>query len=90
VSLQAVIFDVDGTLAETDETHRKAFNRAFADAGLHWLWGRERYRELLAVSGGKERIRQFVAEEDQAQADRADFDDLVAGLHRIKTAHFAT
>lgn len=88
MSLQALIFDVDGTLAETEETHREAFNRAFADAGLDWLWGRERYRELLAVSGGKERIRQFVAEEDPTQADRADFDDWVAGLHRAKTMHY--
>jgi HAD superfamily hydrolase (TIGR01509 family) len=89
MSLQALIFDVDGTLAETEETHRKAFNRAFADAGLDWLWGRERYRELLAVSGGKERIRRFVEEEDPAQADRADFDEWIAGLHRAKTIHYA-
>jgi beta-phosphoglucomutase-like phosphatase (HAD superfamily) len=88
MSLQALIFDVDGTLAETEEAHRKAFNRAFADAGLNWIWGRERYRALLAVSGGKERIRRFVAEEDPAQADRTDFDQWVAGLHRAKTAHY--
>ena len=89
MSLQALIFDVDGTLAETEETHRKAFNRTFADAGLDWQWDRERYRELLAVSGGKERIRQFVAEEDPAQAERIDFDEWVAGLHRAKTIHYA-
>jgi HAD superfamily hydrolase (TIGR01509 family) len=89
MSLQALVFDVDGTLAETEDTHRKAFNRAFADAGLDWLWSRERYRDLLAVSGGKERIRRFVEEEDPAQGDRADYDDWVADLHRAKTIYYA-
>ncbi|MEA2080633.1 MAG: HAD-IA family hydrolase [Pseudomonadota bacterium] len=106
MSLQALIFDVDGTLAETEEIHRKAFNRAFADAGLDWYWSRERYRELLAVSGGKERIRHYIAtaipgsrefsasmhvmtEDDPTQADRANLDEWIAGLHKAKTAHYA-
>lgn len=86
MSLQALIFDVDGTLAETEETHRKAFNRAFADAGLEWRWDRRRYGELLAVSGGRERIRQFLAEEDPARASRSDFGGWLFDLHRAKTA----
>jgi len=52
MTLKALIFDVDGTLAETEEVHRKAFNKAFAEEGLDWEWSRERYGELLAVSGG--------------------------------------
>ena len=52
---RAIIFDVDGTLAETEEGHRRAFNRAFAEAGLPWHWDQGRYRKLLAVTGGKER-----------------------------------
>ena len=51
---RAIIFDVDGTLAETEEAHRRAFNRAFAAAGLDWHWDQELYRELLAVTGGKD------------------------------------
>ena len=89
MNLQALIFDVDGTLAETEEVHRKAFNRAFADAGLDWHWSRERYRELLAVSGGKERIRHFIGEDDPAQAQRPDLDAWIAGLHQAKTRHYA-
>ncbi len=89
MSLQALIFDVDGTLAETEEIHRKAFNQAFADAGLEWRWSRERYRELLAVSGGKERIRHHLLEADPAQADRSDLDEWIAGLHKAKTARYA-
>lgn len=52
----ALIFDVDGTLAETEEVHRQAFNDAFVTAGLDWHWGRTIYKELLQVAGGKERI----------------------------------
>lgn len=60
-ALKALIFDVDGTLAETErDGHRHAFNRAFLDAGLDWYWDEALYGELLSVSGGKERIRHFI------------------------------
>jgi len=58
--LKALIFDVDGTLAETEEAHRKSFNEAFAAFGLDWIWGKELYRELLQVTGGKERLRHYI------------------------------
>ena len=54
---RALIFDVDGTLAETEEVHRRAFNAAFAEAGLDWFWDQVTYARLLRVAGGKERIR---------------------------------
>jgi HAD superfamily hydrolase (TIGR01509 family) len=54
--LAALIFDVDGTLAETEELHRYAFNTAFAEAGLDWVWSENDYGELLKTTGGKERI----------------------------------
>ena len=57
--VQALIFDVDGTLSETEEAHRHAFNAAFAEAGLGWEWSRDDYRRLLKVTGGKERIAAF-------------------------------
>lgn len=60
--LKALIFDVDGTLAETEDLHRQAFNRAFAQLGLPWTWTPELYAELLKVMGGKERLRHFVSE----------------------------
>jgi beta-phosphoglucomutase-like phosphatase (HAD superfamily) len=47
---RAIISDVDGTLAETEEAHRKAFNRAFAATGLSWHRDQELYRRLLAVT----------------------------------------
>lgn len=86
MSLQSLIFDVDGTLAETEEYHRKAFNQTFVDAGLDWHWSRERYRDLLAVSGGKERILHFLKEEDPQQIHRENLYEWIAGLHQAKTA----
>ncbi|HID45838.1 MAG TPA: HAD family hydrolase, partial [Chromatiaceae bacterium] len=89
MNLKALIFDVDGTLAETEEIHRKAFNRAFAEAGLDWRWSRERYRELLAISGGKERIRLYIEQEHQDFLQRPNLQEWIAGLHKNKTAIYA-
>src|SRR5271156_5173183 len=58
--LEALIFDVDGTLAETEEVHRQAFNEAFAAFGLPWTWEQPLYKELLQVTGGKERILHYL------------------------------
>ena len=60
MSLRALIFDVDGTLADTEEAHRQAFNVAFAEHGLPWNWNRRLYADLLKTAGGKERIRFFI------------------------------
>ena len=53
---KALIFDVDGTLAETEELHREAFNLTFKKLHLNWYWDVDIYKELLKVSGGKERL----------------------------------
>ncbi|MDP2056653.1 MAG: HAD family hydrolase, partial [Thiobacillus sp.] len=58
MTLHALLFDVDGTLADTErDGHRPAFNQAFADAGLDWQWDVALYGKLLAVTGGKERMK---------------------------------
>lgn len=80
--MPALIFDVDGTLAETEELHRHAFNRAFAEHGLGWHWDEAQYRDLLQVTGGKERILAFA----QGQGRMAVPD--AAGLHASKTRHY--
>ena len=58
--LKAIIFDVDGTLANTEETHRLAFNAAFQEFGLNYHWSEQDYIELLSISGGRERITAFL------------------------------
>ena len=54
--LHALVFDVDGTIADTERFHLRAFNQAFADEGLDWHWDEALYTELLEISGGKERM----------------------------------
>ena len=84
---RALIFDVDGTLAETEEMHRRAFNETFAYFGLGWEWGTALYKDLLRVAGGKERIRHFVGAVPGRWRDISD--DEIAELHRFKTARYA-
>ena len=86
--LQALIFDVDGTLADTErDGHRVAFNLAFVDAGLGWHWSVERYGELLRVAGGRERIAHFIETcATGIPPDRRDA--LVRQLHVRKTEHY--
>ncbi|MEW5781034.1 MAG: HAD family hydrolase [Pseudomonadota bacterium] len=88
-TLQALIFDVDGTLADTErDGHRLAFNAAFAEAGLPWHWDAALYGELLAVTGGKERIRFFCEKHDPEFLQRADADERIKALHAAKTRHY--
>ena len=87
-SPKAIIFDVDGTLADTEEAHRLAFNQAFAENGLDWNWDAALYDKLLAVTGGKERIRYFIADFLKGFDKPADFDGFVKRLHQTKTAHY--
>ncbi len=88
-TLKALLFDVDGTLADTErDGHRVAFNRAFAEAGLDWEWSEELYGKLLAVTGGKERIRYYLDNFNAAFERLAELDDFIAGLHQAKTRHY--
>jgi HAD superfamily hydrolase (TIGR01509 family) len=80
-----LIFDVDGTLAETESVHRCAFNAAFREAGIAWYWDARTYKGLLQVTGGKDRIRAF-ARCHPPRLILSDHD--IACLHRRKTAHY--
>ena len=79
---EALIFDVDGTLAETEELHRRAFNETFSEAGLDWHWSREDYHRLLKTTGGKERIARYVAETGGTETPD------IPALHHAKTARY--
>ena len=83
--LRALIFDVDGTLAETEELHRRAFNEAFYAAGIFWRWDQSLYGRLLDVTGGKERIRHYI---DAYGAKPVLDTATIATLHADKTARY--
>lgn len=86
VELAAFIFDVDGTLADTErDGHRVAFNRAFERAGLDWNWSVPLYGELLQVAGGKERMLHYIDNCLQAGEHAERLKALVPDLHADKT-----
>ena len=92
-TLQALIFDVDGTLADTErDGHRVAFNAAFDEFGFNWQWSVETYGQLLAVTGGKERMRYYYdnfAEASNISDDsKLRLDELIPQLHKSKTRHY--
>ena len=87
--LQAFIFDVDGTLADTErDGHRVAFNQAFEQFGLDWHWDEEVYGDLLSVTGGKERMNFYVQKYDKPEQHRDDLQALIKELHARKTENY--
>ena len=90
MTIDALLWDVDGTLAETElDGHRVAFNRAFEQAGLPWRWDAARYGELLQVTGGLERLLHDIEGHRDAPASPAAREGLARRLHGLKNAHYA-
>ena len=89
--LQAFIFDVDGTLAETErDGHRVAFNQTFQAAGLDWHWSVKMYGNLLQVTGGKERIQFFIDQYEPPLPNLNNWTGFIADLHKVKTERYTT
>ena len=88
--LNALIFDVDGTLADTESVHLEAFNHAFQQEGLDWHWSTEQYTQLLDISGGKERMLHHwrTVDPDMKEVDAGALADTINRLHEIKTAYY--
>ena len=84
--LEAVVFDVDGTLVDSErDGHRVAFNLAFEEFGLPDRWDEDEYGRLLATTGGRRRLHRWFSERGMPEAER---DDLVPKLHHRKTELF--
>ena len=88
--LDAVLWDVDGTLAETErDGHRVAFNLAFEDLGLAWRWEPARYGELLHVTGGRERLLYDMVSRTDSPALAGEREALAQALHIRKNQRYA-
>lgn len=87
--IKALIFDVDGTLADTEEAHRQAFNASFAHHGLGWQWSTADYRRLLQTTGGKERLRAHIVSLPIPIDDRQALLSLIPALHAEKNRRYA-
>jgi beta-phosphoglucomutase-like phosphatase (HAD superfamily) len=89
-ALQALIFDVDGTLADTESAHLAAFNHAFKEMGMNWVWDLSLYTDLLNISGGKERIRHYWdrVNPDVKAISATALEERIAHIHELKTAAY--
>jgi HAD superfamily hydrolase (TIGR01509 family) len=83
--LRALIFDVDGTLADTEELHRQAFNSAFRELDIPCEWSAVEYKRLLEISGGKERIAQYAESLELGSAERKAMLNSASVIHSTKT-----
>lgn len=90
MKLKALIFDVDGTLADTEEAHRGAFNEAFGQHGLDWNWSRPKYAHLLSIAGGKERLGAYIDSLPLKESEHRSLTELIAPIHRTKTDIYAS
>ena len=88
--LRALLFDFDGTIAETERHgHRVAYQAAFDELGLGWKWDEDLYGELLAVAGGKERLTHFIRERNAQLPVDWEIETLVATIHEMKRERFS-
>ncbi|AFZ46630.1 HAD-superfamily hydrolase, subfamily IA, variant 3 [Cyanobacterium stanieri PCC 7202] len=90
MNLKALIFDVDGTIAETErDGHRVAFNLAFDELNLPWQWDVDFYGKLLKIGGGKERFTYYLNNYQQDFKLPSSLDDFVLNVHKIKNQYYA-
>ena len=83
--LKAIIFDLDGTLAATEETHRQAFNEAFKEFKTPFQWSVSEYIQLLSISGGKERILKFLKSQNFEAPGKENLRDYTLKIHQRKS-----
>lgn len=85
MKLEALIFDVDGTLVDTEELHRQSYNQTFVDFGINWDWNAATYTELLSVSGGQARIAHYIDLVDMMPDEKTRLRRIIPAIHKEKT-----
>ena len=84
MELSAVFFDVDGTIAETEDYHRKSFNESFKEFNLDWFWDEAIYKELINIGGGKERIMFHIKKAWPEMLGYKNLSNYIDSIHKIK------
>jgi HAD superfamily hydrolase (TIGR01509 family) len=88
--LDALVFDIDGTMADTEEGHRCAFNLAFQRFGLGWTWERGEYIGLLHITGGKERLSHYIEQSALSDAEKRRVAARIPDIHAEKTKFYSS
>lgn len=88
MKLKGIIFDVDGTIADTEEIHRQAFNHTFKEFDLDWYWSVKDYRKLLSISGGKERFKKCLKEDHELNSKVENPGFFIKELHERKSEYY--
>ncbi len=88
MKLKGIIFDVDGTIADTEEIHRQAFNQTFEEFNINWHWSVDDYRKILFISGGKERFKKFLNEDEALKRKIEDPENFIKELHKRKSENY--
>ncbi|MEN8893071.1 HAD family hydrolase [Planktotalea arctica] len=76
----ALLFGSIGSIVETSDLQRRAFNMAFAEHGLSWSWDVLSYKALLAKAGGAARIHDYASAANETVDAKA--------IHETKTRLF--
>jgi HAD superfamily hydrolase (TIGR01509 family) len=88
MKLKGIIFDVDGTIADTEEIHRQAFNQTFNEFNINWHWSEDDYRKILFISGGKERFKKFLHEDETLKSKIENPERFILELHKQKSEYY--
>jgi len=87
--LKALLFDVDGTIADTEELHRMSYNQAFLRSNIDWHWDASLYADLLSVSGGLNRLAAYLERLDLPPEEKARLRQLIPHIHQTKTEEYS-
>ena len=86
--LSAVLFDVDGTISETEELHRKSFNESFKEFNLDWFWDEAIYKELINIGSGVERIEYYIKRAWPEMMEYKNLAKYINSIHKVKNEIF--
>ncbi len=89
VDLQAILIDMEGSIVESEEIHRRAFNAAFRECGMAWHWDRAIYKQLLSIAGGLERLKHYITRTAPDIMKRPDGFSFLDSMHKAKNIAYA-